>query len=183
MDNKKQGKETNFHIDKNKKTAFKKINRAYSGEHGKVKSILQYASHYFCFKELGEDCTAHLIMQIITCEIKHLLTLTEIATKACSSPEFLAYSKNTWEYYDTNKKNINDKPIKLLLDDVLGELLFIDEMLDIVKTISDEKEKEIFVNIIKEESKHVELLNDEIADIKSRKSKNVKSNIEKQGKN
>ena len=109
---KKQGKETNFHIDKNKKTAFKKINRAYSGEHGKVKSILQYASHYFCFKELGEDCTAHLIMQIITCEIKHLLTLTEIAKKACSSPEFLTYSKNTWEYYDTNKKNINDNPNK-----------------------------------------------------------------------
>ena len=183
MDNRKQKKGNNFHVDKNKKIVFKKINRAYSGEHGKVKSILQYASHYFCFKESGDDRTAYLIMQIIVCEIKHLLTLTEIAKKACSTPEFLTYSKNTWEYYDINKKKSNDKSIKLLLDDVLSELLFIEEMIDVIKALPDEKEKEIYISIIEEESKHIELLNDEIADIKRRKCKNVKSNIEKQGKN
>ena len=122
-------------------------------------------------------------MQIIVCEIKHLLTLTEIAKKACSTPEFLTYSKNTWEYYDINKKKSNDKSIKLLLDDVLSELLFIEEMIDVIKALPDEKEKEIYISIIEEESKHIELLNDEIADIKRRKCKNVKSNIEKQGKN
>ena len=71
----------------------------------------------------------------------------------------------------------------MLLDDVLSELLFIEEMIDVIKALPDEKEKEIYISIIEEESKHIELLNDEIADIKRRKCKNVKSNIEKQGKN
>ncbi len=93
------------------------------GCHGQLSVLLKNVKLYFDLKPKNKEF-ADAILQVILCDIKHLIYLCNLSCYKSSFPNLLWYEKNTWQYYKDLKAPTKNK--ELYLDIALGEYLLIE---------------------------------------------------------
>ena len=101
---------------------------AYASLHGELNAILQYLYHYFNFKGLGDEQTAAVIMRISVSEMQHLKILGELLYKLGVDPVYTKMPPFGYNYYTSAGVSYSKTPVKMLIDDVSGEILAISSM-------------------------------------------------------
>ena len=146
-------------IEKDYKTAIK-ILPAYAGGHSELNAILQYTYHFFNFNGQENQEMANTLMGIAMAEMKHLSILGELLYKLGLDPGFREFSAFTQDFFKAKSVSYSKMPIKMLLDDIAGEMLAVKEYNDISNSISSEQVSSVICRIILDEELHIKVLKD-----------------------
>ena len=129
----------------NKKTA-RILGETFMGGHSELKSIFQYACHYFNFKKFGEEKSANVFLGILLCEMNHMEILGELLLKLGANPVYYL-------------------PIPLFNDFLLRQVNFnktkmvsIERYKKIVNKVSSDITRAVIERIILDEELHVKVL-------------------------
>lgn len=136
------------------------LSRAYAGIHGELNAILQYVYHHFHFNKLGYNEKAEKLIEISLAEMVHLEVLGKMLLKLGLDPMFITYSPLFCNYYSTKSVAYSKDKNKMLLNDLTGELVAIEQYKGIIAEISNEKVEAILSRIILDEELHVKVLKD-----------------------
>ncbi len=116
------------------------------GLHGELSVLLRNVKFYFDIKPINKKLS-DVILQVILCNIKHLIYLSSLYSNNSNLPLFLEYEKNTWQYYKDNKTPTKSK--QLCLEMALSERLLIENYQKIIK-ISNGSDRERLKKLIAE---------------------------------
>lgn len=156
-------------IEKEQRSA-RLVAQAYATLNGELNAVMQYVYHYFNFKISGDNETANLMMGIAIAEMEHLEKLGELLIRLGADPVFTALPPYKTDFYSTRGVSYSKLPVKMLLDDIAGELEGIDIYEKIVERLSDDENGErvgaIIRRIIIDEELHVKVLKDALKKIK-----------------
>ena len=144
-------------IEKDKKTAVI-LSRAYAGCHGELNAILQYIYHHFHFNDLRKKEHAEKLIEISIAEMLHLSLLGEALLKLGLDPQYITYSPLFNNFYSTKNVSYSKQIDKMLLDDLSGELVAIEEYKEISQSINNPKIQALLSRIILDEELHVQVL-------------------------
>ncbi len=133
---------------------------AYAGIHSEMTAILQYVYHFFNFQRVLDDKTAQTLMGIAITEMEHLEILGSMLIKLGVDPIYTHFPPCKTDYYSTRAVSYSKTPIKMLLDDISGEMVAISEYKRITENINNDKACEIISRIILDEELHLEVLKD-----------------------
>lgn len=136
----------------------KVIAKAYSGGHSELNATLQYIYHFFNFQVYDKEI-ANTLMGIAITEMEHLEILGKTLIQLGVNPIFYDYSHHG-EFYSTKNLSYSQSPEKMLLDDLSGEMLAIQDYKQMANTICDDKVKAILCRIVLDEELHVAVLKD-----------------------
>ncbi len=146
------------------------ISSAYCTMHGELNAIMQYFYHYLKFKSLGDEQTAEIIMGISVAEMHHLQILGELLDKLGVNPVFTKVPPYMYNYYSTAGVSYSVTPIKMLIDDVSGELLAVKQYEKMANTLKNERISAIIKRIALDEELHVKVLKDRLEFLDENKS-------------
>ncbi len=136
------------------------ISPAYAGTHSELTATLQYIYHYFNFVKEFDEKTAQTLMGIAVAEMEHIEILGNVLVKLGVDPIFTHFPPCKTDYYSTRAVSYSKTPVKMLLDDISGELVAISEYRKIIDCIDNERVSEIISRIILDEELHVTVLKD-----------------------
>ena len=88
------------------------IDNSCFGIHGEFSVLLRNVKFYFDVKQKNKQLS-DAILQVILCNIKHIIHLCSLYDARRSLPFFLGYEKNTWQYYSDIKTPKKIKQIYL----------------------------------------------------------------------
>ena len=134
------------------------LSRAYSGLHSELSAILQYVYHHYYLDKLGEHEKAKTLIKISIAEMMHLSMLGETLLKLGLDPRYINYTPLFSEYYSAKKLSYSTQKDKMLLDNLSGELVAIEQYKDIIDRISNQKVQALLSRIILDEELHVKVL-------------------------
>lgn len=150
-------------IEPNYKIA-KVIIPAFSGGHSELNAILQYIYHFFNFNELKNFDLAETLMGIALCEMEHLQILGKLLIKLGVDPVFAKNPPYKTEFYSTKSLSYSRLPIKMLLDNISGEMLAINDYKQMSDQIQDEKVLAVISRLLLDETLHLTVLKDSLKD-------------------
>ena len=146
------------------------ISPAYASLSGELNAVMQYVYHYFNFKISDDADNADVMLGIALAEMNHLEKLGELLITLGVDPVYTAYPPYKTDFYSTRGISYSKTAVKMLLDDIAGELAAINEyqkILDkIPKTDNGERVGAIIYRIIIDEELHVKILKDALKKIK-----------------
>lgn len=116
------------------------------GCHGVLSVLLKNVKFYFDVKSKNPKL-ADAILQVILCNIKHLIELCSLSNESCAISKLLNHEKNTWQYYSDIKAPKKAK--QLYLEVALSEFLIIENYKKLSKNYQNEQ-KERFERLISE---------------------------------
>ena len=93
------------------------------GHHGELGVLLKNVKFYFDIKPISSG-VADAILQVILCNVKHLIKLCNLNYKNLNRSIFISCEKNTWQYYKSIKTPTKIK--QLYLEVALSEYLLIE---------------------------------------------------------
>lgn len=131
---------------------------AYAGMHGELNAILQYLYHYFIFKREGDEQTAQTLMEISVAEMHHFKMLGELFTNLGVDPVYSKMPPFGYNYYTAASVSYSKTPVKMLVDDVSGEILAIKTYERMCKQLKNERVAAIIKRICMDEELHVKAL-------------------------
>ena len=131
------------------------IASAYAGTHSEITSILQYTYHSFYFDNLNDKSTAEVLMSIAVAEMKHLEILGKLLLRLGREPFFGLYYPLGKEFYNTSAVANSKTPQKMLLDNIAGELLAIEDYKKMIATLNNEQVASVITRIKMDEELHV----------------------------
>lgn len=146
------------------------ISPAYASLSGELNAVMQYVYHYFNFKISDDADNADVMLGIALAEMNHLEKLGELLITLGVDPVYTAYPPYKTDFYSARGVSYSKTAVKMLLDDIAGELAAINEyqkILDkIPKTDNGERVGAIIYRIIIDEELHVKILKDALKKIK-----------------
>ncbi len=131
---------------------------AYASMHGELNAILQYLYHYFIFKKDGYEKTANVLMQISVAEMHHLKIIGELFTKLGVDPVYSRMPPFGYNYYSCAGVCYSKTPVKMLIDDVSGEILAIKSYEKMVGELKNERVASVIKRIALDEELHIKML-------------------------
>ena len=137
----------------------------YAGRHGELKAILQYVYHYFFFKKLGDEKTAQTVLGIAVSEMHHLDVLGELMLELGADPVFFSPTLFGCEGPIAGVSYSKTKE-KMLIDDITGELVAINEYTKITETLNNERVEAVLKRIVIDEELHVKVLKERLSTCK-----------------
>ena len=149
-------------IEKDYRTAMI-IAPAYAGGHSELNAILQYTYHFLNFNGEGDKETAKVLMEIAVAEMEHLEILGTLLYKLGADPIYTKIPPYRIDYYQTTGVSYSKLPVKMLLDDISGEMLAVKEYQNMVSNLSNEKVAAVLTRIILDEEIHIKVLKDLLA--------------------
>ncbi len=93
------------------------------GNHGELSVLLRNVKFYFDIKPISSG-VADAILQVILCNVKHLIVLCNLNNKTPNGSILIGYEKNNWQHYKTVKAPTKFK--QLYLEVALSEYLLIE---------------------------------------------------------
>lgn len=142
------------------------ISKAYAGTHGELATILQYVYHHLNFQDAEQYEIASTLMAISIGEMKHLDILGETLLKLGVDPIFTRFPPYKCDYFNTSNVRYSKTPKKMIMDDITGELVAIEEYKDMINRLKNENVSAIISRIILDEELHVKVLKDILSRIK-----------------
>ncbi len=136
------------------------ISSAYAGVHSELTATLQYVYHFFNFEREFDKKTADTLMGIAITEMEHLEILGSMLVKLGVDPVFTHFPPFKTEYYSTRAVSYNKTPVKMLVDDISGEMVAISEYRNMLSRLDNERVGEVISRIILDEELHLEVLKD-----------------------
>ncbi len=141
------------------------ISPAYASMHGELNAVLQYMYHYFIFKQTLNDKTANVIMSISVAEMQHFKILGETLCKLGVNPIFTKTPPYGYNYYTSAGVSYSTTPIKMLIDDISGEILAIKTYEKMLCGLKNEMVAAVIKRISLDEELHVKMLKDCLKDL------------------
>ena len=141
------------------------ISQAYCGIHGELDAILQYVYHSFYFRRLKDEETANTLISIAVCEMKHFEILGETMLKLGIDPIYSKRPPIRGDYYSTMALNYSRTPMKMLIDDITGEMVAVSEYEKIVDRLDNELVGAVIKRIILDEQLHIKVLKERLQQI------------------
>lgn len=146
-------------VEKDYKTAMI-IAPAYASGHSELNSILQYTYHFFNFNGIGEKESAKTLMGIAVAEMEHLEILGTLLYKLGADPIYTRIPPYRLDYYQTSNVSYSKLPVKMLLDNISGEMLAVKDYQKMVESINNEQVSAVLTRIILDEELHIKVLKD-----------------------
>ena len=146
-------------INKDYKTAYV-LAPAFAGGHGELNAILQYIYHFFNFNGVNEKQIADTLIGIAITEMEHLKILGELLYKLGVDPVFTKIPPSKYDFYTTKTISYSKLPVKMLLDDLSGEMLAVKDYQHMVDNICNEQVSSVICRIILDEELHIKVLKD-----------------------
>ncbi len=134
------------------------ISPAYAGGHSELTATLQYIYHYFNFDNGCDKSTADTLMGIAITEMEHLEILGSMLIKLGADPVFTHFPPYKTDFYTARAVSYSKTPVKMLLDDISGEMVAISEYRKMISLLENERVAEIISRIILDEELHLEVL-------------------------
>lgn len=128
---------------------------AYASQHSELGAILQYVYHHFYFEKLGDDETASTLVRISVAEMKHLNLLGEVLIKLGVDPVFTRKPPYKTEFFSSSCISYSKTAKKMLLDDISGEMLAINEYNLMLEKLENEEVSAIIKRILLDEELHL----------------------------
>lgn len=132
------------------------ISFAYATLRGELTATLQYTYHHFYMGETDKD-DAETLMRIAIAEMKHIDILGEAMLRLGVSPKYVQ-CPNTQTFYNTSTVSQSTTPVKMLMDDVQGEMNAIADYQKMLFILKNEQVAAIIQRIILDEQLHLETL-------------------------
>lgn len=133
---------------------------AYASAHSELTAILQYIYHHFNFDALGEDKIASTLIGISVAEMRHLDILGSLLLKLGADPVFTRMPPYKCDFFSACAVSYSKTPKKMLMDDISGELLAINDYNEMLKRLCNEDVAAVISRIILDEELHVKVLKD-----------------------
>ena len=130
---------------------------AYAGLKGELAATLQYVYHHYFFEETNEEI-ANALMGIAISEMHHLEILGKLLLKLGVEPIYSQCPPLKWNFYSPSEISYTKNPQKMLMDDIMGELLAIKEYEKMIKLLENEQVSAVISRIILDEELHVKVL-------------------------
>ena len=140
----------------NKKTA-RILGETFMGGHSELKSIFQYACHYFNFKKFGEEKSANVFLGILLCEMNHMEILGELLLKLGANPVYYLPIP-LFNDFLLRQVNFNKTKRKMVLEMISAEMVSIERYKKIVNNVSSDITRAVIERIILDEELHVKVL-------------------------
>lgn len=138
---------------------------AYASMHGELNAILQYLYHYINFKGIGDEQTADVLMGISVAEMYHLEILGKLLYKLGVDPIFTKMPPFGYNYYTSAGVSYSKTPIKMLIDDVSGEILAVSQYEKMAEQLKNEEVSAVIKRIALDEELHVRVLKERIVSL------------------
>ncbi len=135
---------------------------AYAGARGELNAVLQYIYHFYQFNALSDD-TANTLIGISLAEMRHLRILGEVMEKLGADPVYTAMPPYMQNFYSAAFVSYSKTPKKMLLDDIAGELVAINDYEKMLARLKNEKVAAIISRIVLDEELHVKVLKEKLA--------------------
>ncbi len=151
-------------IEKNLKTA-SRISILYAGKHGELNATLQYVYQYFYFNEFKEKEIAQTLMGIAVSEMRHIEMLGELILALGQSPVYAECLPYRCNFYSSSSVSYSTNAEKMLMDDIAGEMLAVNDYDKAVNEILDQQVQAILLRIKLDEELHIKVLKDALSKI------------------
>ena len=135
---------------------------SYCGIHGELDAILQYVYHSFYFNKLGDKETAGTLMGIAMCEMEHFELLGSALLKLGVDPMFTKQPCIRSGVYNTCYISYSKSPVKMLIDDITGEMVAIDEYEKMCEKLQEEDVSALIKRIMLDEQVHIKVLKERL---------------------
>ena len=136
-------------------TSAKIIYPAYSGLKGELTATLSYTYHHLFFEKENDRETAELIKSIALCEMEHYNLLGKALISLGVNPLLLDKPSYLGEYYNASCVFTSHTAKKMLIDDISGELLAIDDYSKMLCRLKNEEVSALISRIRTDEELHV----------------------------
>lgn len=144
------------------------ISSAYASAHSELNAILQYTYHSFNFYSQEDQTTNEIIQGIAVCEMKHLEILGHTLCDLGVDPVMTALPPYKFNYFNSFSVQYSTLPQKMLMDDISGEMVAINEYRKMLNKLLNEEVAAIISRIILDEELHVKVLKARLEEICSR---------------
>ena len=141
------------------------ISPSFSGGHGELNATLQYVYHHFNFNEQKDEESAEILMGIAVAEMKHLEMLGELLAKLGADPIYTRFPPYKNDFYTAATVSYSKTPRKMILDDVLAEMLAIKDYSKMLVELENEKVCAVIRRIMLDEELHLKVLKDRFVKI------------------
>lgn len=132
------------------------ISFAYASLNSELTAILQYSFHEI-FMQNFNPTDADILMSIAVAEMRHLHILGDAMKKLGVTPRYVQYP-NSKLYYETSTVSQSTTPIKMIMDDIRGEMNAIAEYKKMLFVLKNDDVAAIIQRIIMDEELHLEAL-------------------------
>ena len=131
------------------------ISPAYSGLKGELTATLSYTYHHLFFKKENDGETADLLERISIAEMTHFELLGNALINLGVNPLLLDKPSYLGEYYNTSCVFTSHTAKKMLIDDISGELLAIEDYSKMLCALKNEDVAALIARIRTDEELHV----------------------------
>lgn len=128
---------------------------AYASAHSELGAIMQYVYHHFYFEKYGDEETAKILTSISVAEMKHLNLLGETLIKLGVDPVFTKNPPYKTDFFSTSSVSYSKTAKKMLLDDIAGEMLAINEYNAMLEKLDNECVATVIKRILLDEELHL----------------------------
>lgn len=139
-------------------SAAKIIAPAYASAHSELATVLQYTYHTFWFEQERQAETQYLLEGISVCEMHHLDILGTTLLKLGTDPKFAAHPHASANFFNTSSISYSKTPVKMLLDDVAGEMGAIKGYEAMLRQLRNEAVAAVIQRILLDEYLHLDRL-------------------------
>lgn len=136
---------------------------AYAGARGELTALLQYIYHYYNFSAQDDDEVANILLGIALCEMRHFRILGETIERLGADPVYTIMPPYMQNFYNSAYVCYSKTPKKMLLDDIAGELVAINDYEKMLARLKNERVAAIVSRIILDEELHVKVLKEKLA--------------------
>ena len=138
-----------------------RLNNLCFGMHGHLTTLLKDFHYFFYFKKHQKYKIAHLYLQSIACQLKHIIVLSRLIENLGGYTEIFDYKNNQVDYYIL-KDNLQVFENVAILDSITNQTLLLEEYLKVKSTILDKKIEEIIDEEIANIKNSIEKLTDKM---------------------
>ena len=135
---------------------------SYAGIHGELAAILQYVYHHFYFSREGNEQTASTLIGIAVAEMKHLEILGETLLRLGTDPVYSRTPPYKCDFFSAGFINYSKTARKMLMDDISGELIAINDYEKILSRLDDENAAAVISRLKLDEELHIRVLKAEL---------------------
>ncbi|MBS1455556.1 MAG: hypothetical protein HP008_00615 [Clostridia bacterium] len=143
------------------------ISSSYAGYEGELNAILSYNYHSLYFESFGMKDYAETLTAISIAEMRHLDILGRLLIKLGADPVYTLRAFDKCDFYNTSNVSSSNIPVKMLLDDISGELTAINAYKEMEKKLPDDVAA-IIARIRLDEELHVKALKSLMEKLSSR---------------
>ena len=153
-------------IKENRRAAYI-ISPSYAGYEGELNAILSYNYHSLYFESFGMKEYAETLTAISVAEMRHLDIIGGLIIKLGADPVYTLRAFDKCDFYNASNVSSSNIPVKMLLDDISGEITAINAYKEMEKKLSDDVAA-IIARIRLDEELHVKALKSLMEKLSSR---------------